>query len=377
VIDILHAFHALALDEHRGAYSPTLWHFPADGKRRVQAPKDKTPEDIQIDWFRASQDKNATEETLNAAWKAMIDCSMYEQLKGLKSKLLQVWFPGVHINIGGGSNNLLEEGHKGDLEREYDIKPQARGYNFEGYSLTVILEIALITFGWMCEQVAPFLQFNEDLSSLAASTIQDRLNLMGSVMASVEKSEKDGEDNSSWISKKVWDLLGTAGAKKAQLSDAAHDIVHGWATGPIIDGAVGFVTATGNTPRTPGDYLVDKSKKEAGVSVKLGPTKEMIHPSIQYRKTTVTNPSYEPPALKGFTRSDQPVEAKQNPGEPKKTTKKWRYEWRKGDIVIPEYTIRAEDAFSRYIAKPNGVSEDSALAFIEKIDKAIAAKNLK
>lgn len=30
------------------------------------------------------------------------------------SELLQVWFPGVHISVGGGSSDTL--GDKGDLE---------------------------------------------------------------------------------------------------------------------------------------------------------------------------------------------------------------------------------------------------------------------
>lgn len=47
----------------------------------------------------------------------MIDCEMYEELKGTDSELLQVWFPGVHINVGGGSDDLLKE-WKGDFERE-------------------------------------------------------------------------------------------------------------------------------------------------------------------------------------------------------------------------------------------------------------------
>lgn len=47
---VKHAFHALALDEKRGSFSPAIWEKPAD---------------------------NTTD-------------------------LRQVWFPGVHTNIGGG-----------------------------------------------------------------------------------------------------------------------------------------------------------------------------------------------------------------------------------------------------------------------------------
>ncbi len=40
---------------------------------------------------------------------------MYDHLKDSDSDILQVWFPGVHINIGGGSDDLLTEALKGDL----------------------------------------------------------------------------------------------------------------------------------------------------------------------------------------------------------------------------------------------------------------------
>jgi hypothetical protein len=54
---------------------------------------------------------------VKTAWESLVDREMYEELKGIDSKLLQVWFPGVHINIGGGSDNLLND-WEGDFERE-------------------------------------------------------------------------------------------------------------------------------------------------------------------------------------------------------------------------------------------------------------------
>ncbi|EHK97522.1 hypothetical protein M7I_6732 [Glarea lozoyensis 74030] len=54
---IKHAFHALALDEHRGSFSPTLWYIPE------------------------TDDETLLKET----------------------RLVQCWFPGYHANIGGGT----------------------------------------------------------------------------------------------------------------------------------------------------------------------------------------------------------------------------------------------------------------------------------
>jgi hypothetical protein len=55
--EIKHAFHALALDEHRGSFTPTLWYIP------------------------------------NTEEKALLK----------ETRLVQCWFPGYHANIGGGT----------------------------------------------------------------------------------------------------------------------------------------------------------------------------------------------------------------------------------------------------------------------------------
>lgn len=66
---VQHAFHALALDERRLPFAPTLWYVP-DGETRGE---------------------------------------------GLSLK--QVWFPGVHINAGGGSDDILKK-RVSDFERK-------------------------------------------------------------------------------------------------------------------------------------------------------------------------------------------------------------------------------------------------------------------
>lgn len=63
--EIENAFQALALDERRAPFSPTLWNIPSDNK---------------------------------------------------KTNLIQCWFPGIHVNIGGGSDDGLKRTPKGDLE---------------------------------------------------------------------------------------------------------------------------------------------------------------------------------------------------------------------------------------------------------------------
>lgn len=80
------AFQALALDEHRSSFSPAVWEKP----------------------------------------------------EGNRTKLRQVWFPGVHSNIGGG----------------YDDQ-----------------ELANITLAWMMSQLEPFIEFDDDYITRQADDV--------------------------------------------------------------------------------------------------------------------------------------------------------------------------------------------------------------
>lgn len=118
--DIKRAYHALALDEHREAFSPTLWYLPEkkDIKEKDLAKKEKEVEEAQNNWYIVAYDKKTPlgerqrlKTIYNEARRDL--CRMREYSKG-QSELLQVWFPGVHINIGGGSSDTLK--NEGDLE---------------------------------------------------------------------------------------------------------------------------------------------------------------------------------------------------------------------------------------------------------------------
>lgn len=105
----------MALDEHRGPFSPSLWHLPTN---KDQAPKpDKDVKELWSDWEKVYKTPNASKKELQEAWGAVVDGEMHEQLRDNRSELLQVWFPGVHINIGGGNDDPLTD-KKSDFERE-------------------------------------------------------------------------------------------------------------------------------------------------------------------------------------------------------------------------------------------------------------------
>lgn len=60
---------------------------------------------------RVGKDKKdkVSEKELEAAWGVYVDAQMHDQLQDAKPELEQTWFPGVHINVGGGSKDPLGE----------------------------------------------------------------------------------------------------------------------------------------------------------------------------------------------------------------------------------------------------------------------------
>jgi hypothetical protein len=215
------------------------------------------------------------------------------------------------------------------------------------------LEIALITFAWMCEQVAPYLELAADLPSLAITTVEDRSNLLCPVLERIANGEKDYGSN--WVTSKAWKLLDKTGLKKAQVIHIPLEVVNGWATGPIVDSCTGMMALTGSDRRTPGRYHEDKTGKNPA---KMGQTNEMIHPSVKYRM--LKDASYKPIPLSGFERS---LRQSKNEG----------YEWTNGEVTIPEYLIKPRDYFTRHVARQDGKITNGAEDFIAGIDRDVGA----
>lgn len=216
-------------------------------------------------------------------------------------------------------------------------------------------EIALISFAWMCEQIAPYIQLKGgDLLTLAMNTVEDRMSLIRPIMEAVSKGEKDYGSNR--IISKGWAALDKIGIHKAQLKKIADGVVDGWATGPIIDSFAGTMMAAGSEIRNPGRYELDTTGKKP---IKVGPANEYIHPSVGYRKTKRPQ-EYNPPALKGFNR----IEAG-NKG----------FIWTDGKSTIPEYVIKPEDVFTRYIAQQDSMDIDlTAVDFVGDVDRVLDLK---
>jgi len=126
----------MALDEHRKPFSPTLWHFLESDRTSTPA---SSSANLREAWKKLHKDDRATDGQLDKAWNDLVDAEMHEELKGHRPTLLQVWFPGVHINIGGGSDEMLTK-KRDDFERR--PKPVV-SICFEFYRLALEMNFTL------------------------------------------------------------------------------------------------------------------------------------------------------------------------------------------------------------------------------------------
>ncbi|KAL1625539.1 hypothetical protein SLS56_007286 [Neofusicoccum ribis] len=125
--NVRHAYQALALDERRTPFSPCLW---------------------------CVKEGNTT------------------------TNLVQCWFPGAHINVGGGnSDNAGDKNPAGDRE-----------------------QLASITYAWMLDRVRPYLALNED--ALASQLAEIEATLRNPAEATTATAWEHAQD---WVWGKVED----------------------------------------------------------------------------------------------------------------------------------------------------------------------------
>ncbi|KAH8804869.1 hypothetical protein F5884DRAFT_835303 [Xylogone sp. PMI_703] len=211
---VRYAFQALALDEKRGPFAPSVWKLKsessADGKRE-------------------------------------------------RTKLLQCWFPGAHVNIGGGSASNTGEKTTGDRE-----------------------QLASISYAWMLDRIRPFLALSE-------GALQAQLDDF-KAMATFKPGT--GDKNKGWS---LWNAT-----KELLAKGSAHVMPVGYALGDVDQSYTPMYQFMGSAEiRTPGQY--HNPDKEF--------TTERIHPSVHYRRMYEEielgkkgDDIYQPLAMKGWKR---------------------------------------------------------------------------
>lgn len=207
----------------------------------------------------------------------------------------------------------------------------------------MISEIALMTFGWMIDQIKPHLQ----IESGGIWAFNERWQLLRPIIEDLEKGQKDY--GTGYLGNTVWSALDKLGWKKADVKKLAEGVTHGWGIGPIIDSYETLMGKAGHSIyRTPGQYRTDAKKNP------LGETHETVHPSVAYRMTK--DPKYKPTGLSEF----------------KRTQTKDGYIWTKGDVKIPEWIVKSEHRFTRQLASHDSRHpEGGAFLFIGEIDRLL------
>ncbi|TGZ80401.1 hypothetical protein EX30DRAFT_372331 [Ascodesmis nigricans] len=201
------AYQALALDEQRSAFSPSVWKL--------------TPENT-------------------------------------RTNLCQCWFPGAHINIGGGSSSNAGPNPTGDRE-----------------------QLASISYAWMLDCIRPHLALDSETYNKQFEAFEELAHKKDAVTAKT----KEG-----WF---TWAWNKVAGASEIVLPD-------GYALGKIDDSHTFLYDVMGKPqPRTPGGYH-DSTKGEF--------TTERVHPSVHIRQVATTPKNgekyekYQPIAMAGWER---------------------------------------------------------------------------
>ncbi|KAF2260187.1 hypothetical protein CC78DRAFT_37266 [Lojkania enalia] len=217
--NIEHAFHALALDERRGPFRPTLWYIPYELKEQLAKDKKQIPE------------------------------------------LKQVWFPGVHINSGGGNDDTIGE-MKGDLEH-----------------------LSTATFCWMLQCIAPYLTIDQEAFN---QTMAGQKRFYEKIRHACTYHHETWGD---WVKNKIPKIRVINPGPDVldpPKRDPPHEHIfdYGWGTGPVVNSRTGIYLAAKSYERVPGhcelEVYDDGESKLVDINSK-GFTNEYIHPICHYR----------------------------------------------------------------------------------------------
>jgi len=274
-LDVKHAFQALGLDEHRNAFSPTLWYLPKFGNvtsEQIEAQKGAVEKKAQ-EWEEILQnaiklkesgkasDKeingaarllNRTARSLNGESRRLVKLEDDRKHQIHPRTLRQVWFPGYHINIGGGADDTLN--NEGDME-----------------------EMSSITFSWMLDQIKPHLSLNEEYLGKERADMEFHISTL----------KESPLLNESWgkRAQRIASVFKNPSTVTAKLADKQRS--YGWGTGELKDSFTPFYYLNGSKKRTPGSY--DPLDKEGQP---LGDTFEFVHPVVGFREKQI--PEYTP-----------------------------------------------------------------------------------
>ena len=339
----------MALDEHREAFSPTLWYLPKFGEAKasdIEAQKivieEKADEwdkllqaaiDLKSSGKATDKEVNDAAIELNNVAKALNQAS--RELLRMEDDvnhqlhprtLKQVWFPGYHIHIGGGSNSTLKK--EGDME-----------------------EMSNITFSWMLDQIKPFLFLNEEYLYIERGD-RDR---------EISTIPEDPLENESWGSWLGRNAAATASAIRHPFTAAVKPVQkfrkYGWGTGNLEDSFTALYYLNGSLRRTPGNEVLDSNNQP------LGDTCEFIHPVVGYR---VKTKGYKPIGGAHYFRY-QTTYKDANDHDKEKPC--FEYEIGNARKPLREWQLGGPDSYERL-----AIAGEKAYEYVAELDEALGVK---
>lgn len=336
--DIKYAFQALALDEHRAAFTPTLFYVPTVTKalpealskqQEVHKIATKAWLDLLLTELPSIEEINRVLKAKNEAARTLLEM---EDSQKDRSKLVQVWFPGNHINIGGGSTLTLE--NKGNME-----------------------EMSNIVFAWMLDQIKDFVCLNDEVLQKDQIARRSRLARINNDLHWYNQRMKQRQGESwgkwfqrggQWVASSILHPLSPSD-KPAYMQDR----VYTWGLGDLPDNFGIVYIANGSRPRTPGRYAIANGQK-------LGETFERIHPVVGFRvektKSRPNSEQYRPIWLTGDN-----YERRKNGG---KYEYRLRYPGSSEDEMLPEWEISADvNSYERL-----AIQGDAAYDYVDTLD---------
>lgn len=224
----------------------------------MKARGDSTDEKVN----KAAEEANTAAREWNKAARERVVCQNRNEMN---SELKQVWFPGYHINIGGGSSDTLN--NDGDME-----------------------EMSNIVFAWMLDQIKPHLSIDERFILEAYRKREKRFVELNDAYKAWTLFEQERKAE-TWTK---WTWRNASGAATALIhpfgSNGKSSLPekptyeglrnYGWGVGEMKDSFTKMYWANGHHVRTPGQYALKKVGHEW---VSLGDTCEYIHPVVNYR----------------------------------------------------------------------------------------------
>lgn len=316
-----------------------------DSRKKEEVEAEKRYSEVLQEACNLKEGGQATDAQVNAAAKKVNQVARAwnkatrrrmksEERFKIQSELKQVWFPGYHVNIGGGDTGTLD--NIGDME-----------------------EMSNITYSWMLDQIKNHLSVDERFVIQAMKAREEYLQTLNKKYehweATVSTLKRDSFKQ--WMYNAVQTIIHPS--KMLDPPEYKGIRRYGWGEGMLINSFSLFYHLNGKKWRTPGEY---GTKNETGKYA--GETFEHIHPVVNYRVER----------MEELHKQDSKQHSLYKPLAPGGGYKRWKELDEKGNAIykysfgnsskaVPEWRLGAQDSYERL-----AIAGMSAYSYVDALD---------